>query len=114
SLSSLRQRGISIAIDDFGTGYSSLSYLGRLPANRLKIDRSFILAISGDNTDVNIPEMVTRLGRQLNMKVIAEGVETGQQLNLLKAMGCDEIQGYLYARPMLFDELLTWLDQRKP
>ncbi|OQA33021.1 MAG: Phytochrome-like protein cph2 [Betaproteobacteria bacterium ADurb.Bin341] len=109
TLSALRQRSISVAIDDFGTGYSSLSYLNRLPANRLKIDRSFITAISDGSSESSIPEMIVQLGHQLNMKVIAEGVETEQQRALLQGMGCDEIQGFLYARPMPLEDLLAWL-----
>lgn len=109
SLRTLRQIGISVAIDDFGTGYSSLSYLGRLPANRLKIDHSFIWSMASDKSGVNIPEMVIPLGRQLNMKVIAEGVETEEQAQMLQDMGCDEVQGFLYAKPMPLAELLVWL-----
>ncbi len=113
ALRSLRQSGISVAIDDFGTGYSSLSYLGRLPANRLKIDHSFVWAMGSGRSDVNIPEMVIPLGRQLNMKVIAEGVETEEQARLLLQMGCDEVQGFLYAKPMSLEELLEWLRRRR-
>ncbi len=109
----LRNAGISVAIDDFGTGYSSLSYLGSLPANRLKIDHSFIWAMSSGDSGVNIPKMVIPLGRQLNMKVIAEGVETAEQAELLRQMGCDEVQGYLYAWPMPLDQLLDWLQARR-
>jgi len=111
ALKSLRSRGISIAIDDFGTGYSSLSYLGRLPANRLKIDRSFVWALDSGQNSVNIPEMVIPLGRQLNMKIIAEGVETEQQAQILKDMGCDEAQGFLFAPGMPLDEFIPWLDR---
>ncbi|MGE5386835.1 MAG: EAL domain-containing protein [Betaproteobacteria bacterium] len=112
SMLRLRNAGISVAIDDFGTGYSSLSYLGSLPANRLKIDHSFIWAMSSGESGVNIPKMVIPLGRQLGMKVVAEGVETVAQANLLKEMGCDEVQGYLYAKPMPLDQLLYWLQAR--
>ncbi|WP_091189828.1 EAL domain-containing protein [Formivibrio citricus] len=108
----LRGMGISIAIDDFGTGYSSLSYLGRLPVNRLKIDRSFILSLASDINNFNIPQMVVLLGHQLNMKVIAEGVETGRQVEVLRQIGCDEAQGFLYARGMTLSELLPWLDNQ--
>lgn len=113
ALTALRQRGISVAIDDFGTGYSSLSYLGRLPANRLKIDHSFVWAMDSGKGGVNIPEMVVPLGRQLNMKVIAEGVETEAQAERLRTIGCDEVQGYLYAKPMPLEELLDWLRTRR-
>lgn len=114
ALRELRARGISVAIDDFGTGYSSLSYLGRLSANRLKIDHSFIWNMSSDSTRVNIPQMVIPLGHQLDMQVIAEGVETEEQLRMLQELGCDEIQGYYYGRPMPLDELILWLGQRNP
>ena len=113
ALHALRKRGISIAIDDFGTGYSSLSYLGRLPANRLKIDRSFIWALDSGRSGVNIPEMVVPLGRQLNMKIIAEGVETERQAEILRELGCDEAQGFLYAQAMPLEELLNWLDDHR-
>ena len=113
SLRQLRTRGISVAIDDFGTGYSSLSYLGRLSANRLKIDQSFIWNMSSGNSWVNIPQMVIPLGHQLDMLVIAEGVETKEQLEMLRQMGCDEIQGYYYGRPMPLDELIAWLKNRQ-
>jgi diguanylate cyclase len=111
-LSAFRARGLEVAIDDFGTGYSSLSYLDRLPANRLKIDRSFVNALTPENTGPRIAEMVIPLGRQLGMKVLAEGVETEAQAEHLKALGCEEAQGYLFARPMPMTELLPWLDQR--
>jgi len=113
ALKALRARGISVAIDDFGTGYSSLSYLGRLPANRLKIDHSFVWALDSGRSEVNIPEMVVPLGHQLNMKIIAEGVENENQANILKNLGCDEAQGFLYAQGMPLDELIVWLNQRQ-
>lgn len=113
ALRTLRQIGLSIAIDDFGTGYSSLSYLGHLPANRLKIDQSFIWSMTSGKSSVNIPEMVIPLGRQLQMKVIAEGVETAEQAAKLLELGCDEAQGFLYAQPMPLADLLAWLRQGK-
>lgn len=108
----LRDMGISIAIDDFGTGYSSLSYLGSLPVNRLKIDRSFVLPLNFAASNLNIPQMVVLLGHQFNMKVVAEGVETERQAEVLRQMGCDEAQGFLYARGMTLSELLLWLDNQ--
>ncbi|MGR8929073.1 MAG: bifunctional diguanylate cyclase/phosphodiesterase [Gammaproteobacteria bacterium] len=110
-LRELKARNISIAIDDFGTGYSSLSYLNRLTVDRLKIDRSFVNLIGTDEPGMRITEMVVPLGRQLGMKVLAEGVENREQLLRLKQLGCDEIQGYYVARPMVFEELLNWLAQ---
>lgn len=108
-LQQLKSRQILIAIDDFGTGYSSLSYLDRLPADRLKIDRSFIAMLGTDRPDMRIMESVILLGRQLGMKVLAEGAETERQVIRLEELGCDEIQGYYLGRPMDFDTLLTWL-----
>ncbi|MGR9116490.1 MAG: EAL domain-containing protein [Gammaproteobacteria bacterium] len=108
-LQQLKSRRILIAIDDFGTGYSSLSYLDRLPADRLKIDRSFVAMLGTDRADIRIMETVILLGRQLGMKVLAEGAETECQVSRLEELGCDEIQGYYFGRPMEFDSLLTWL-----
>lgn len=108
-LRELKARGISIAIDDFGTGYSSLSYLDRLPVDRLKIDRSFVNLIGTDQPGVRITEMVIPLGRQLGMKVLAEGVEHIHQIKHLRQLGCDEIQGFYMAKPMIFEQLLEWL-----
>lgn len=110
-LSAFRARGVEVAIDDFGTGYSSLSYLDRLPANRLKIDRAFVSALAPGNAGPRIAEMVIPLGQQLGMRVLAEGVETEDQAKLLHDMGCHEAQGYLFARPMTFDNLIVWLQE---
>ncbi len=112
-LEAIRARGVAIAIDDFGTGFSSLSYLHRLPANRLKIDRSFIHTLEHGQGG-RIAEMIVPLGHQLGMKVLAEGVETASQRDRLRALGCDEMQGYLLARPMVADELAAWLDAYRP
>jgi diguanylate cyclase (GGDEF)-like protein len=112
-LNGFRDRGVAIAIDDFGTGYSSLSYLDRLPVDRLKIDRAFVTALTDPKQGPRIAELVVPLGRSLGMKVLAEGVETEEQAQILTAMGCHEAQGYLYARPMQLDELLEWLSQRR-
>ena len=111
----LKRRGIAIAIDDFGTGFSSLSYLDRLPADRIKIDRAFVNAL--DNGDpgargARIAEMVVPLGRRLGMKVLAEGVETEAQAERLRELGCDDVQGFLFARPMMLADLKAWLAER--
>ncbi|MDD0837824.1 EAL domain-containing protein [Curvibacter sp. HBC61] len=108
-LESIRELGVGIAIDDFGTGFSSLSYIDRLPAHRLKIDRAFIENLDSEHRGARIARIIIPLGHQLGMKVVAEGVETREQIKVLQELGCDEVQGYFYARPMPYDELLTWL-----
>ncbi len=109
-LRELRELGISIAIDDFGTGYSSLSYLTRLPVQALKIDRSFILAMSEDPDTTTLVQTVISLAHSLNLRVIAEGVETIEQSKLLRLLRCDEIQGYLISRPLPFEEITAMLE----
>lgn len=111
-LNALRARGVAVVIDDFGTGFSSLSYLDRLPASCLKIDRTFINALDSGKPGERIAEMVIELGRRLDMRVLAEGVETLAQADRLRALGCQEAQGWLYGRPMAMEELLTWLKAR--
>jgi len=92
--------GVNIAIDDFGTGYSSLGYLAKLPVNALKIDRSFIITMAKNVDSMTIVSTIISLAHALNLKVIAEGVETEEQRNLLKLLKCDEMQGYLFSRPL--------------
>jgi len=103
-LNQISDMGISLAVDDFGTGYSSLSYLKRLPIDRLKIDRSFIKALP-DDEDAGIVKSVIALSKSLNLKVIAEGVETKEQKDFLVENGCYDIQGHLYARPVSVEEM---------
>jgi len=98
-LQQLRDMGVRLAIDDFGTGYSSLAYLKRLPVQVLKIDRSFIEGIVTDQEDAAIVRAIASLGRSLDLKVTAEGIETAAQAALLEAWECDRGQGYYYARP---------------
>jgi diguanylate cyclase (GGDEF)-like protein/PAS domain S-box-containing protein len=111
-LQELRDKGVKITIDDFGTGFSSLNYLKRLPIDKVKIDKSFIDEVNSDTRDAAIVRSIISLAHNLQLTVIAEGVETEKQLAFLQDHGCDEIQGYLYARPMPYADLLTWLEQR--
>ena len=109
TLRRLRSLGIGISIDDFGTGYSSLAYLKRLPVKRLKIDRSFVQDVA-DGRDGNvIPKVIVDLAHALGVKVIAEGVETAEQYESLRALGCDEVQGYFVGRPMPAAEFEVFL-----
>lgn len=103
-LEALKAMGISISIDDFGTGYSSLAYLQKLSVNNLKVDRSFVNDLAHSDGDMTIAKAVIDLGHNLNMHVIAEGVETEEQKTLLQALGCDQVQGYLIGRPMGAEE----------
>ena len=105
----LRAMGLHLAIDDFGTGYSSLSYLKRFPIDRVKIDQSFVRDISIDGDDLAIVRAIIALARALKLNVVAEGVETREQLALLRAEGCDDYQGYFFARPMAAEDIAEWL-----
>jgi diguanylate cyclase (GGDEF)-like protein len=103
-LHGLRALGTRISMDDFGTGYSSLSYLHRFPFDKIKIDQSFVRNLAQEKGSLEIIRAVVGLGRALNMEVLAEGVETPEQLSMLQAEGCDELQGYLFSRPMSLPE----------
>ena len=96
----LRDDGIQLHIDDFGTGYSSLSQLHRYPVDRLKIDRSFVSRMSADSEDVEIVRTIVSLAHSLKLSVMAEGIETAEQLELLRELGCEYGQGFLFARPL--------------
>jgi EAL domain-containing protein (putative c-di-GMP-specific phosphodiesterase class I) len=100
----LHALGVELAIDDFGTGYSSLSYLRQFPIDRLKIDQSFIRNALNNHDDAAIARTIVRLGHSLNLKVIAEGVETKEHENFLREEKCDEVQGFRYSRPIPLDE----------
>jgi len=111
-LDALKDIGVSIAVDDFGTGYSSLSYLKRLPIDVLKIDQAFIRDIYTDPEDRAIVRTIISLARSLNMKVVAEGVETEEQYGYLRVKECDIIQGYLFSPPLPFDDFLAYLNDQ--
>ena len=104
----LGEAGVHLSIDDFGTGYSSLAYLRKLPAEELKIDRSFVMDIEHSLDARAVVDAVVRLAHALGLKVVAEGVETERQREILVGMGCDELQGYLFAKPMSARALLIW------
>lgn len=108
-LNALNGMGISTAIDDFGTGYSSLSYLRTLPIDKVIIDKSFVKNIKNDHKDAAICKGVIALARELDLRVVAEGVEVQEQYDYLRACGCEVFQGYLLAYPMPFKKLTEWL-----
>jgi EAL domain-containing protein (putative c-di-GMP-specific phosphodiesterase class I) len=99
-ITELRQAGIRIAVDDFGTGYSSLAYLRDLPVHDLKIDKSFVMNLDGERRNESIVRSVVELAHNLDLRVVAEGVETQESCTLLRAFGCDEGQGYFFGPPV--------------
>jgi EAL domain-containing protein (putative c-di-GMP-specific phosphodiesterase class I) len=108
-LRQLNEMGIQIALDDFGTGYSSLTYLKRFPIDAVKIDRSFVRDLEHDDSDATIVSTVIGMAENLHLNVIAEGVETENQLEFLRQRGCNEYQGYLFSRPVPPEEFAEFL-----
>ena len=112
-LERLRTEGISLSIDDFGTGYSSMAYLKRFPIDRVKIDRTFVRDIPGNGDDEAITTAIIAMAHGLGLSVVAEGVETEQQLQFLRAAQCDIMQGFYFARPMPADQITAFLRKRQ-
>jgi EAL domain-containing protein (putative c-di-GMP-specific phosphodiesterase class I) len=108
-LRSLKEMGILLSMDDFGTGYSSLSYLKNFPIDKIKIDRSFIKDVTENTDNMKIVKAIISLAHSLSLKVIAEGVENGEQLDILKKLGCHEVQGFYLAEPMPLESITGML-----
>ncbi len=105
TLLALKRRGVQLSIDDFGTGYSSLAYLQRFPIDKVKIDIAFVRNITGEFAQSTIAQTIIQMAHSLDLKSIAEGVETVEQLEYLRHHGCDEMQGYLFSRPLPLKEV---------
>src|SRR5258708_7038993 len=112
-LEAVRLLGANIAIDDFGTGYSSLAYLAKLPVQELKIDRSFIITMLKDPGVMTLVSTVISMAHSLGLKVVAEGVDEESQAKELERLGCDQMQGYLFSKPVDFDAITVLLGKRK-
>ena len=105
----IRKLGVGLSIDDFGKGHSSLSYLKQIPANEIKIDKRFVESIATDRADQQIVKAVIELSHALDMKVVAEGVDSRENLDVIAGLGCDMAQGFLIARPMRSDHVVEWI-----
>ena len=103
---------MKLSLDDFGTGYSSLSYLNRFPLDRLKIDRTFVRDMLAAPADLAVIKAIIEPGRELGLRVVAEGVESEDEAQTLRSIGCDESQGFLYSEALSADELEAWAAQR--
>ena len=112
TLNELSTMGVHLSIDDFGTGYSSLDRLKRLPFQTLKVDQSFVIGINSDTDDAAIVTAIIAMAHSLNLKVIAEGIETEEQLAFLQAQGCDEVQGHLFSEPISAEGLTQLLQKQ--
>lgn len=108
-LRKIKDRGMKISLDDFGTGYSSLAYFKNIPADELKIDKSFILSLCHDNDDASIVELIINLAKKFNLSVVAEGIEDKETLDQLIEMGCDYAQGYHFSKPMPTEKFIEWV-----
>ncbi len=113
SMDSLKQVGVNLSLDDFGTGYSSLNQLKRLPLDKLKIDQSFVRGLPHDQNDLAIASAIIAMGKAMNLKTIAEGVETKAQLDVLQSLDCDEMQGFYMAKPMPAVDFVDFMRQKK-
>lgn len=112
-LKAIREMGVEVAIDDFGTGYSSLSYIAKLPVNTLKIDRAFIINMASNSDDLGIVSTIISLAHSLNLRVVAEGVETTEQASLLRLLKCNELQGFLFSQGVPAEQIETFLREKK-
>lgn len=113
-LNKLQTKGVAISVDDFGTGFSSLSYLKRLPIDSLKVDQSFVRDLATDPDDAALVMAIVNLAHTLRLRVVAEGVETQEQLRFLRLLRCDEIQGYLISKPLPVEGIEKLLARAKP
>ncbi len=111
-LDMLKQRGFKISLDDFGSGYSNINYLRQIPMDIIKLDRSIVSKVAGDNASRIIVRNVITLLKQLDYIVLAEGVEDARTVDILRRLGCDEVQGYFFAKPMTPDAFESWYHGR--
>jgi EAL domain-containing protein (putative c-di-GMP-specific phosphodiesterase class I) len=113
NLEELKNGGIRLSIDDFGTGYAGFDFLHLIPAGKIKIDQSFITNVTRNPSDTAIVQAITAMGRGLQLKVIAEGVENEGQMNYLRSVHCDEIQGFYFSRPLPAEDVMPFLQQKR-
>jgi EAL domain-containing protein (putative c-di-GMP-specific phosphodiesterase class I) len=112
TLHAIKALGVQLSIDDFGTGYSSLTYLKRFPIDKLKVDQSFVRDMLDDPADLAIVRATIALGHELGLKLVGEGVETQGQAAILTELGCEELQGYFFAKPLNAEALIAWVQQQ--